>query len=711
MHRVSKMSENIKILNRFNLGSGVISLNKVKNRINAITQDYKVCVIDLELMTITKQSQLINSKNLPYKYAKSASSSNSFACVCEVDSKVATIATVENQIQAKYKLKTHKADISSSIFSPDSILFATGGEDGRVFLYESKDFRKFLSLPYRPDYISSLNFSKDSRFLIASCFNKSNIIFDCQRAKVISIFNSVEVVEWGNFFDNNSKLFLIMRNMQSQIYDLKENKITNIQNNFNDWPSIFDIDESSEIAVVGSRGSSIYLIHLKDNSKIFSLKLENIVGISSLCIHFGYIIVGSVSGEILIISYKDEDDRFKKACESKDYKLASELLDKNIFLSLQECAKVFDEDWEGILKIAIELLADNKIDEAIELTSPFTRDISKKNAFSVYLNKSNILKKFRELIDNKFYEEAYNMALQNKILTKSAYFDKLESIWNKAFSASKKILEENGNVDNAKRLLEPFMKTPKKEAIMQLLNNLHIFKDADNYIKEQNFKEYFSLTFKFSYLKDTELYKKVLNLGENLFEKALNAKNDKDYDEFFKLSKFLQAFPMYKDSIATNTIYVSNLLEFQKLYRENRIMEAYKIALENDELQYLDEFKNLIKDFELVSEKAKEEAFNGKVGLVSEIFGEYKKINYWSDRIKSIFQIAYLEEFRINFLSNKSAINWEHSIKNYIQIFGKSDEIVEFCEENGMSPILESLQNDFIKQDFSFQKTLLSKAI
>ncbi len=711
MHRVSKMSENIKILNRFNLGSGVISLNKVKNRTNAITQDYKVCVIDLELMTITKQSQLINSKNLPHKYAKSASSSNSFACVCEVDSKVATIATVENQIQAKYKLKTHKADISSSIFSPDSTLFATGGEDGRVFLYESKDFRKFLSLPYRPDYISSLNFSKDSRFLIASCFNKSNIIFDCQRAKVISIFNSVEVVEWGNFFDNNSKLFLIMRNMQSQIYDLKENKITNIQNNFNDWPSIFDIDESSEIAVVGSRGSSIYLIHLKDNSKIFSLKLENIAGISSLCIHFGYIIVGSVSGEILIISYKDEDDRFKKACESKDYKLASELLDKNIFLSLQECAKVFDEDWEGILKIAIELLADNKIDEAIELTSPFTRDISKKNAFSVYLNKSNILKKFRELIDNKFYEEAYNMALQNKILTKSAYFDKLESIWNKAFSASKKILEENGNVDNAKRLLEPFMKTPKKEAIMQLLNNLHIFKDADNYIKEQNFKEYFSLTFKFSYLKDTELYKKVLNLGENLFEKALNAKNDKDYDEFFKLSKFLQAFPMYKDSIATNTIYVSNLLEFQKLYRGNRIMEAYKIALENDELQYLDEFKNLIKDFELVSEKAKEEAFNGKVELVSEIFGEYKKINYWSDRIKSIFQIAYLEEFRINFLSNKSAINWEHSIKNYIQIFGKSDEIVEFCEENGMSPILESLQNDFIKQDFSFQKTLLSKAI
>ncbi|MDE6885726.1 MAG: hypothetical protein K2P17_01605 [Helicobacteraceae bacterium] len=705
------MSENIKILNRFNLGSGVISLNKVKNRTNAITQDYKVCVIDLELMTITKQSQLINSKNLPHKYAKSASSSNSFACVCEVDSKVATIATVENQIQAKYKLKTHKADISSSIFSPDSTLFATGGEDGRVFLYESKDFRKFLSLPYRPDYISSLNFSKDSRFLIASCFNKSNIIFDCQRAKVISIFNSVEVVEWGNFFDNNSKLFLIMRNMQSQIYDLKENKITNIQNNFNDWPSIFDIDESSEIAVVGSRGSSIYLIHLKDNSKIFSLKLENIAGISSLCIHFGYIIVGSVSGEILIISYKDEDDRFKKACESKDYKLASELLDKNIFLSLQECAKVFDEDWEGILKIAIELLADNKIDEAIELTSPFTRDISKKNAFSVYLNKSNILKKFRELIDNKFYEEAYNMALQNKILTKSAYFDKLESIWNKAFSASKKILEENGNVDNAKRLLEPFMKTPKKEAIMQLLNNLHIFKDADNYIKEQNFKEYFSLTFKFSYLKDTELYKKVLNLGENLFEKALNAKNDKDYDEFFKLSKFLQAFPMYKDSIATNTIYVSNLLEFQKLYRGNRIMEAYKIALENDELQYLDEFKNLIKDFELVSEKAKEEAFNGKVELVSEIFGEYKKINYWSDRIKSIFQIAYLEEFRINFLSNKSAINWEHSIKNYIQIFGKSDEIVEFCEENGMSPILESLQNDFIKQDFSFQKTLLSKAI
>ncbi|RDU64642.1 WD40 repeat domain-containing protein [Helicobacter sp. MIT 14-3879] len=702
------MNENIKIINRFNLNSSILSISKTADGVSVVTQDYQACIIDSTSLSIQKLNRLIISNEIPHKYSKSSSSSDSFVCLCEVGSKRATIAKIQDNIKPIIKITSHKRDISASNFSKDSSLLATGGEDGRVYIYDTSSFLRILSLPYRPDYISSINFSNDSRFMFSSCFNKSNMIFDCQRAKTISIFNTNEVVEWGGFFENNSKLFLITRDFQSIIYDVRANQIINTQNHFNSWPNVFCIDSDEKIAIIGSRDSEIYLIHLKENSLLFHIKLEEIAGISSICIDMGYIFVGSINGDILIIGYKDENDSFKNACNSKNYALASKMLESNIFLSLLPCAKVFDEDWNDILKKAVIMLSKNKINEAIELVNPFIKDITKKNAFSVYLSQKDYLKKFQELIDKRAFEEAYNMSLQFKFLDKTTQFEELENLWYKAFNNAKKLLEENiTNIETAKNYLEPFMRTPKKDAIMQLLNNIHIFKDADNFIKEQNFKEYFSLTSKFAYLKDSELYKKVLMLGENLFEKAINAKNTDDYDEFYKLSKFLLNFPLYKESITNNIIIVDKKLEILKLIRENKKIEAYKLADDFEDLQYLAKFKNMSKDFDEVYNEAKFAAYSGKVENLGEIFGDYIKIPYWSDKIKSIFQIGYLEEFKQKAKLEKASINWEQSIINYIQIFGRDDDIIEFCEKFGFKYEFENLTN----QIFSFQKTLLSKAI
>lgn len=692
---------NIKILARFNLKSSIISINKAPDSVLILSQDYQACQITLNDMRLRKQTKLFSAKKLPHKYAKCASANANFFAHCEAGNNVITIAQNAESIKPVLLLKAHKSDISATSFSQDLKLFASGGEDGRTYLYSAINFKRFLSLPYRPDYVSFLQFSSDSRFLFASCFNKSNIIFDCQRAKVISIFNTAENVDCAGFFANNSKIFIIMRNLQSLIFSIKDNKIIGTQSQFSAWPSAFSLD--SKYAVIGARNGSIYLVDLENNVKKFSVEMENFAGISSICVHLGYIIVGGINGDIAILGFEDENNAFENALKRKDYKLAATLLDENIFLSLKDCARIFDEDWEGILKQAIELLGENRIDEALELTAPFTRDESKKEALNVYLNKNSTLKQFGELVQNRFYEEAYNLAFSNKFLNKTSHFDELESLWNRAFLHAKKLLED-GNIDAAKRALEPFSKTPKKDLINYLFGNLGVFKEADNFIKEQNFKDYFSLCAQFSYLKDGELYKKVNQIGENLFEKALNAKAQKHYDEFYKLAEFLANFPDFKTAITDSVICVDKSIEFLDLIKQNRITEAYKIAEEFDELQYLDEFKSLIEQFEEIYSAALEIAFSGKPSALEGAFGSYLKINYWSDKIKNAYNIAYLEEFRQN--KANTAINWNQSIKNYIQIFGKDDDISDFCAEINLE-----FEADVVKMPFNFQKTLLSKAL
>lgn len=699
--------DNVNILNRFHLNSAILSISKTKNGVSIVTQDYQACVI--ENGVLKSRTKLLNSAKIPHKFAKSNSVSEKFVCVCDAEIPNALIAKISTAIKKVAQISSHKKAISASNFSSDSSILATGGEDGRVFLYTTNNFKKILSLPYRPDYISSINFSSDSRFVFASCFNKSNIIFDLKRAKTISVFNTSEVVEWGEFFDNNSKILLVTRDFQSIIYDINAKEITSFANLFSSWPNIFCIDEVAKIAIVGTRDGGIYLINIIENTVIFHLRLEQIIGISAICLHLGCIFLGGINGEMLIISYEDSDGSFKTACEAKQYAIASQMLESNIFLSLLPCAKVFDNDWEGVLKEAIELLGDNKIDDAIALTNPFTKqDISKKNAFSVYLEKQDSIKKFKELVDNRFFEEAYNMSLNAKFLTKTTYYESLEDAWHKAFNVARKILEDNpNNADLAKRHLEIFMKTPKKDAAMQLLNNLHIFNDADNFIKEQNFKEYFALIGKFAYLKESTLYKRVLALGANFFDKLLEAKNADNYDEFERLSNFLQNFPFYKETIANMNISVGKKQEFLRLIAENRHIEVYKLALEYEELQYLDEFKQMSADFEKIAQEALEVAHNGDANTLDKVFGTYMQINFWNERIKSIFQIAYLAEFENGMKVEKTAINWEQSIKNYIQIFGKDDDILEFCKTHNLNYEF----SDFYKVDFSFQKTLLSRVL
>ena len=698
---------NICIVNRFNLNSAILSIHRTKSGVSIVTQDYQACVI--ENSSLKKRTKLINSTQIPHKFAKSSSASEKFICVCDAESPHAIIAKINSTIKQTATITAHLKNVSASNFTPDSTILATGGEDGRVYLYATKNFKKILTLPYRPDYISSINFSNDGRFVLATCFNKSNIIYDTQRAKAISVFNTSEVVEWGEFFDNNAKLMLITRDFQSIIYDTHSNEVINAASIFNSWPNIFSIDEGAGIAIVGTRDGGIYLVNINENHIIFHLRLEEVVGISAICVHLGCIFVGGVNGELLIISYTQNSEAFQKACEAKNYAEASKMLESNIFLSLLPCARVFDEDWEKILKEAIALLSDNKIDDAIGLTNPFTtQDISKKNAFNVYLEKKDFIKQFKELVENKFYEEAYNMSLNTKFLTKTTHYEMLESAWQSAFVTARKIVEENrNNVELAKRHLEPFMKTPKKEIIMQLLNNTRLFNEAEEYIKTQNFKAYFALVGNFGFLKEGVLYKKVLALGENIFDKVLEAKNADNYEEFNRLSKFLANFPFYKESIANMNVAVAKKIEMLKLISQNKKAEAYKLALEFEELQYLDEFKALCAEFDVVAQKATETAHSGNPAGLNEIFGEYMQISFWTDKIKAIYQVAYLEEFAQKIKSEKDAINWEQSIKNYVQIFGKDDDINFFCNANG----LKNDSADFARQPFSFQKTLLSRLV
>ena len=172
------------------------------------------------------------------------------------------------------------------------------------------------------------------------------------------------------------------------------------------------------------------------------------------------------------------------------------------------------------------------------------------------------------------------------------------------------------------------------------------------------------------------------------------------------MAKFLQNFPSYKEIITNYLVSVTKKLEILDFIAKNNKGKVYKLALEFEELQYLSEFKDYCKEFDVLYKQAKDLAFEGKAGEIEEVFKDYTKIEYWSENIKNIYKIAYIKDFK-NHIND--AINWTKSIDNYIDIFGKDDEIIDFCNANKLDSMLENSDSERTKITFRYQKTLIEQ--
>lgn len=628
-----------------------------------------------------------------YSHAFGISPSAHFCIPLMGEKKTLVIRLDDSKIKHIATLDDHDGDIESCCFSHNGKYFATGGQDGRVFLYEGEDFLPTASLLARSDYISTIRFSKSNEFIAISGFDKFTMVFDILRHKIAFNFVTNDVVEDSCFFDNDEKLLLVLRNNSSIIFSLKEGKILSQEYFFAFWPTSIALDEEENYALIGTRSDTLYILSLKDNSKVMEIKTEH-AGIASIAFCHGFLYLGCIDGALLIFDYNEGREELKDALAAKDYKRAREAIDKNVFLSIHPLTKIFDEVWPEILNQAIALLNRDEIEKAIEITAPFVVSQSKKNEFDFYLSQKDGVKTFLELIEKRDYTKAYEMLKTTKFLVKTQAYEKLENIWNKAFFNAKKLLIENAKINQklAEQYLAPFENTPKKELIIQLLRNSDVFAKADNLIKNQNFKEYFSLTFQFSFLRETDLYKKVLLLGEKMLTNLIELEKNFQYQEAKKIAETLLVFPNLKRAANEKIVLMQQKENFLEAIAHKDIKKVYSMVDDIENLRSMRQFKDFTKDFLKHYEEAKPYAYVGNAQHVMVVFGEYMEISYWIDKIASLMKIAYLKQ--ISNALNEIEVNWLITIKRYYERFGKSAEILKLLQNHPSKAILDEFEGE-----------------
>ncbi|CAM2811902.1 WD40 repeat domain-containing protein [Helicobacter burdigaliensis] len=693
------------IKNKLHLIGSVLAISSNKESILCMDNLYNVCVFNKTNMTLEENLKLSKNAEPMHYFSKcvAISNYNSKVAVGIAKSPKAIVLNAQKTIAPIATLTWQKLEISTLVFSKNDSYLATGGEDGRVLIYEGDSFQLLLSLPPFPDYISTICFSEDESLVFASCFHKSAMIFDVEKNILVCNFELDSIIEDAFFYEDNKKLFGVCKDGSVFVYDIVEKKLL-LQNQISKVWLTTTQKINEDYAIVGAKDTLLRIIRLSDGALIDTILLDN-PGVSSMYQEGDLLYVGGSDGSLQIADLNKSKEAMLETLEKNDLKTAMDLiLKENIFLKIsKDYIHKVETLWKDTLKEAIELLSKDKMEEASNLVAPFMLDRYKKEEFDYYWQQKENVAKFNDAILEKNYQEAYKLAELHPYLKESLAYANIEELWEKSFEVSKRLLAQNAelNTHKAQELLRPFMQVKgKKETIMMLLRNVDKYLQADKEYKAKNFVEYFKLCERFSFLKETTLFKSALFIGEQIMQKVAILEDSGDYAKALEVCKFLSSMPPFKQIANDKTERIKIKQEFLNATKEHKLAQAFAFTEEYPELKGLKEGKALYENFKNKTKAALSYANAGDGKGVLDCLKEYLYIDLWKDKIASILKIAYLNEFLAHSPKKetkeeeKENISWEETFGYYIERYGKDEELKKVAQEMELEEVIEKIPLD-----------------
>jgi hypothetical protein len=701
------------IVDKLYFQNSILSISKYDESIVAIDSSYYIYRYNNDTKVLQTNKKIIDSEPI-YKYIKSLTiNSNGYLTLAKKDDNILRLCQYNgDSIKGLTKFDYHKSKIEVSCIYKDKYL-ASGGADGRVYLYDLAHLKLIAEVLVRPEFISSIVFRDDGKYILITSYDKVVSLYSTDTAKIIKQFKCEDVVEDGVFIDE--KVILAQRDGTITIFDLsKMHIISKCQNSLAGWITrVTKIDKN--YLLIATRSDTLYIFDIEKNSIKFYISLDS-SDMSSIYIKDSLICIGFVSGEIIIIDYMANYQEFSIALKLKEFDKASELINNNIFLRLTKEMDIFDKHWIDILNQAKSLIHNEKIDEALEIAKPFFFDNEKENEFYTYLNNKEKIVEFLKLIESKSYIKALKMAEKNRYLMNLSVYNKLENYWESMFNKAKLILEKDSTQRTAvMNILQPFsIVESKKTLVYQMLNNTHIFSKVEDLVKNKNFHGYFEKLKKYPFLKETLLYRKVISLGNKLYENMVEKFKQNELDSVIAVAETLSKFEpfVHKADEYTNLAKVKK--EFEKYVETQDICKSYLLLSKNPFLQQTDLYKVIIKEFNDKIKEAKEYAFCGDTQKVDEILNKYSSNQFTVDKVAQIYKISYLNEFENEYsLEKKAGTDLILVLKNYVQRYGKDDMLQSLLEKLKLEKLLDAIDDSEIAgyKDIGFLNSIFNIAL
>ncbi|WP_300364857.1 hypothetical protein [Hydrogenimonas sp.] len=592
-----------------------------------------------------------------------------------------------------YRFKRHDGDVESLRISDRHEYLATGGQDGKTFLWSLVTGRMIASLPHHADFVTAIDFSPNGQWIATGSFDRKVLVTNISSLsqsfrlrghggaintikfisdhRLVAADKSGEIVVWDYF---NSKVVKRLKKMLDEVTSF----CTTPDDRFlfaadkNGLVSLYDLNTYEMLSLR-------YLSYSKSIKKIAYAKSGN------------YLIVGLENGEVTFNSPLKESAKMEEAIDSDDLVEAYRLAEENPLLRYSSAYIRLEALWNDACEEAVKLLEEGRRNEARERLEPFSAESSKRLLTQQLLNDYREFERFKTAVESRKYQLAYSLAAQYPMLKHNRYYARMEQEWEAVFSQAKKIILQNGGEERVKELFKPFRGISGKSVLIQtLLAEKEIYKLFMKLVVKKDFKGAIELAKRYPAIRELKEYRKIERMAEAITQKAKMELERGNYAETARLASRLIEFPDQRE-LAEELKEEANLYASAMRYFAEKNYEAIYRMLE--QYPYLEEtqiVKNLEEAWQKVVKRAEVSASKGDVAGLKNLFDPFIHLSQKRVKIISLFKQAYLEQ--LENISEREPGSLAPALRNYLDLFGMDDELDAWLRDHGLSDMGEEIE-------------------
>lgn len=693
---------NFKVYKKLKLGGAPLALTPAEKLLAIIDNNYVLYFLDAERLGVVKTQKLTKNHEPHFPYYRGIAGAGGHIHLALGKTPKSILLQMEKGLSKKGSMEWHEAPVESAAVSPCGKYLATGGQDGKVYVFDLATTNLLTSLEGRPDYISRLTFSDDGTLLASSAFDKTTDLFNLETNEPLHRFVSPDVVEGGAFLEDNRHYYAVDRQGHSILFGMEEGKVLSCEPHFREWTTGVALTEDRRFAAVTTRSGRLFLVRLPENKVVADFQVDK-TGISLLAFYKRYLFTATIDGHLTIFDTCSGEEELEIELKVKNYQKARGIVEQNVFLSFHPLGDLFRQGWEEELPRVKHLIGKEKIHEANAVAAPFLPDPFCKEEYDFLLSQKATAVEFLDFVEAKKFADAYKLAEAYPYLTGLEAYREMEEYWKKVFIAAKKLIEADprSNRKRCEELFKPFVPIPKKkEQITNLLYNAQVFGQAEQAVRGKQFKAYFQLTQKYPFLTESDLYQKVLNLVQRIFEQIALLEQQRKFAEAAVFAKRLLEFPPFREKAAATIALLEEKQAFADAVDAGDQEKAYAILEKHPEFLYSDTFLKLNQVFQEAVDQATKYAFIGDAPRAERLLAFYEAIPFRREKVASVMKIAYLNEIKGAAVKAMENTNWRLLFLRYIQLFSKDPELAALCRQTGLEKELEEVAEKGDKEGY-----------
>lgn len=626
-----------------------------------------------------KHAILKGFESYPYRYgnATAVTQNASHALVCDTVNDRVMFLSLE-PMQLLSTLTMNRPD--TALFSQDGTLFAVANALGRCRIYGTLSSAMQNELQFS-DVIVYASFSPDNRWLAVSTMDKKIHIYSLSSQKIFHVFKLDEIVETLAFSDDNNKIVAFSRDGSTHALNIMMQQQF-IGSPTSEWPTCTGSCHNRHVVLVGSRSNQLFVYSNSDGAILGSMTLDY-WGVTSLSTSEDKVFIGFSDGNGMIIDLgtavqaasemisQQQWSRLCIAVAENPLILISPAIGSGIepfFNALFDYHPVTDEEKAGYESIVSLIISDG----------------SKRRELMQTLYNSEAIVSFMENISEGKIQKACISAHKAPLLRQVREFHEVRSRCMLDMMHELRLLETDPEKYHEYVASEPsgcqecvHRLIPPSEVLSEYYQKLCAAATAGN------FALVIDITEKYCILRQTKVYRRVMNYGEALIDKTLamiTAGKMVEADTYAtKLSRI-------KPFALTGTDFKNQIKAYESFSAaegSKNISKIFEMAIEFPALRTTEIFRKQIEIYrKTVTQPAMLYAQKGDTEKVKALIAPYAQIAYFDDNNIAVMKSALIYEIALYAPEGEEAT----LLGRYHECFGWDSAYAHVCETFNIIP-------------------------